>query len=245
MDTIENKPDERNEPAGATFNLTDPYEKPLDTAAPIGETSNQEAETQPEQTGATPVVSDNADHFSMDEGSDETVPPPIPVEMKESLDDYIDEELAANVKALVEKVASLESNLQQEKTKTRAAAQSAAKVGEFAGVWDSEIGKYGEVLSGDDAKDRIRDAMGILRAGYKASQMDIPTDTSLFEKAVSSEYGASMVEAREKEITEQVEKRQNQFVSRAAATTPIRERPEEVAAKAVHRMMVDRGMYES
>ena len=245
MDTIDKQPEERNEPPRATFNLTDPYEKPLDMTASVEETPDQEAETQPEPQVATPVVADNTDHSSTDEGDDETIPLPIPVEMKEALDDYIDEDLAASVKALVDKVASLESNLQQEKTKTRAAAKSAAAVDEFAGVWDSEIGKYGEVLTGDDAKDRIRGAMDVLRAGYKASQIDLPADTTLFQKAVSSEYGASMVEAREKEITEQVEKRQTQFVSRAATTTPTRERPEATATKAVHRLMVDRGLYES
>ena len=248
MDTTDKQPEERNENKGPTFDLKDPYEKPLDTYSPAEETDSQEAPEEPEKTEpqvAAPVVPETTDNTSVDEGDDETIPSHIPIEMKEALGDYIDEDLAANVRALVDKVASLETDLQKERSRATAAKKTAVEADKFAGIWDSENGKFGGVLSGDDAKDRIRGAMNVLRAGYKASQVDTPADTTLFEKAVSSEYGSSMVEAREKQITEQVEKRQNQFVSRAATTAPVNQSPEETAAKAVHRLMVDRGLYES
>jgi len=58
------------------------------------------------------------------------------------------------------------------------------------------------------------------------------------------EFGASMVEAREQQILDRVQSRQNQFVSRAQTTgkSAINERPEDRAARAVARMMADRGI---
>jgi hypothetical protein len=64
----------------------------------------------------------------------------------------------------------------------------------------------------------------------------------LFNKAVTSEFGASMVAAREKEITDQMSKRQSQFVSRANSGAQAVERPEDRAARAVARIMADRGI---
>ena len=103
---------ERNETPVATFNHQDPYEVPLldETPAP--------AETPPAEAEAAAPVAENKSSVSTDAG-DETIPSIIPVEMKESLTDYIDEDLAASVKTLVEKVNSLESALQQERRKAK------------------------------------------------------------------------------------------------------------------------------
>ena len=210
---------ERNETPVATFNHQDPYEVPLldETPAP--------AETPPAEAETAAPVAENKSSVPTDAG-DETIPPIIPVEMKESLTDYIDEDLAASVKTLVEKVNSLESALQQERRKAKEVIRENETSGRFSGLWDTESGKFSEVLE----------------AGYKASGAAVPELTDLFKRAVTSEFGTSMVEAREKQINDQVSRRQSQFVSRANSGAQASERPEDRAARAVARMMADRGI---
>lgn len=238
MDMTENNPQERNQKPSATFDHKDPYSVRLDAPAePAAEESTEPAVTPEPVVPAAPSI-----NSSVDDASDEEIPPAIPIEMKETLGDYIDEDLATNVKALVDKVANLESQLRTERQRASAAKETASKADQFSGIWNSESGKYGDVLASESAKGRVQGAIEVLRAGYKASGMDVPAEAALFEKAVSSEFGASMVEAREKAITEKVEARQSQFVSRGATNNAINERPEERAAKAVHRAMQEKGL---
>ena len=63
----------------------------------------------------------------------------------------------------------------------------------FASVWESESGKYGDVLKADDAQSRITDAIDTIRVGYEAKGKDVPDDTALFEKAVSMELRMRIV----------------------------------------------------
>ena len=242
MDTTENNPQERNEKPRATFDHKDPYSVRLGDSAPADPQPEAETTTEPVSTPEPVVPAEPSINSSVDEASDEEIPPAIPIEMKESLGDYIDEELATNVRALVDKVASLETQLKTERARASVAKETAVKADQFSGVWNSESGKYGDVLASESAKGRVQGAVEVLRAGYKASGIDVPAEAALFEKAVSSEFSASMVEAREKAITEKVEARQNQFVSRGATTAAMNERPEDRAAKAVHRAMQEKGL---
>lgn len=226
---------ERNETPRATFGHRDPYETPLTDETPHESESPPQTESEPE--APAPVEPNTS---SADEGDE--LPPTIPVEMKEALSDYIDEDLAASVKALVDKVAGLESQLQEEKAKTKKATVAAETADKFASIWESERGKYGDVLESDDAKGRMSDAIDTIRSGYEASGKGVPDDTALFQKAVSMEFGASMVEAREQEILDRVQNRQKQFVSRAQTSGRVNERPEDRAARAVARLMADRGI---
>ena len=228
--------EERNETARATFAHRDPYETPLTDETPAEPETPPQAE--PEPQAQAPITTDDS---STDEGDE--LPPTNPVEMKEALSDYIDEDLAASVKALVDKVAGLETQLQQEKANVKKAAAAAETADKFASVWETERGKYGDVLESDDAKGRMSDAMDTIRGGYEAMGKGVPDDSVLFQKAVSMEFGASMVEAREQEILDRVQNRQKQFVSRAQTTgTRANERPEDRAARAVARLMADRGI---
>jgi hypothetical protein len=239
MDMTENNPEERNEKPGATFDHKDPY------AVRLGSTPPPEPESQPEpdMTEQKPAPEHTESTPSVDVVSDDPDPQPIiPIEMKEALGEYIDEDLAANVKALVDKVATLETELHKERSQAKVVKKTAEKADQFSDLWTSEAEKYGEVLATDNAKDRVADAMSVLRAGYKASGMNLPAETDLFQKAVTSEFGASMVEAREKEITDRVEARKGQFVSRGATTAARNERPEDRAARAVHRQMQEKGL---
>ncbi len=239
MDMTEKNPQERNEKPGATFDHKDPY------AVRLGSTPPPEPESQPEpdMTEQAPAPEHTESTPSVDETGDEHAPPAaIPIEMKETLGEYIDEDLAANVKALVDKVATLETQLHEERSRAKVAQKTAEKADQFSVLWNSEAEKYGEVLATDNAKDRVADAMSVLRAGYKASGMESPAEAALFQKAVTSEFGASMVEAREKEITDKVEARKSQFVSRGATTAATNERPEDRAARAVHRQMQEKGL---
>jgi hypothetical protein len=226
---------ERNETPVATFNHQDPYEVPLldETPAP--------AETPPAEAETAAPVAENKSSVPTDAG-DETIPPIIPVEMKESLTDYIDEDLAASVKTLVEKVNSLESALQQERRKAKEVIRENETSGRFSGLWDTESGKFSEVLADPSARSRVQESFAVLEAGYKASGAAVPELTDLFKRAVTSEFGTSMVEAREKQINDQVSRRQSQFVSRANSGAQASERPEDRAARAVARMMADRGI---
>lgn len=226
---------ERNETPRATFGHRDPYETPLTDETP--HESESPSQTEPEPQAPTPVEPNTS---SADEGDE--LPPTIPVEMKEALSDYIDEDLAASVKALVDKVAGLETQLQEERAKTKKATVAAETADKFASVWESERGKYGDVLESDDAKGRMSDAIDTIRSGYEASGKGVPDDAVLFQKAVSMEFGASMVEAREQEILDRVQNRQKQFVSRAQTSGRVNERPEDRAARAVARLMADRGI---
>lgn len=227
---------ESNEAPRATFNHQDPYETPLvdETPAPA-ETPSPEPEPAPEQAPA-----DNEPVSSADD-DDENIPS-IPVEMKENFADYIDEDLATSVKALADKVNSLESALQQERRKAKEVSRAAETADKFSGLWDSESGKFADVLAEPDSRARVQESFKVLEAGYKASGSAVPAPADLFHRAVTSEFGASMVEAREKEITDQVSKRQSQFVSRANSGAQATERPEDRAARAVARMMADRGI---
>jgi len=229
---------ERNEGPRATFNHQDPYEVPLIDGTPApAETPHSEPEPEPHKATAP---ADNESTASAD-ADDETIPS-IPVEMKEALTDYIDEDLAANVKALVEKVNFLESSLQQERRKTKEVSRAAETADKFSGLWDSESGQFADVLADPSARSRVEESFKILEAGYKTAGAALPAPADLFQKAVSSEFGSSMVEAREKEITERVSQRQSQFVSRANSGAQATERPEDRAARAVARMMADRGI---
>ena len=82
--------------------------------------------------------------------------------------------------------------------------------------------------------------------GFNPPSLDDRLAVSLnpfFQKAVSMEFGASMVEAREQQILDRVQSRQKQFVSRAQTSGRIQERPEDRAARAVARLMADRGIH--
>ena len=226
---------ERNENPGATFAHRDPYETPLVDEAPVEPETPSQPVSEPE--AQAPVTTNDS---SADEGDE--LPPSTPVEMKEALSEYIDEDLAASVKALVDKVAGLESQLQQEKAKVKKATVAAETADKFASVWESERGKYEGVLESDDAKGRVSDAMNTIRSGYEASGKGVPDDAVIFQKAVSMEFGASMVEAREEQILDRVQNRQKQFVSRAQTSGRANERPEDRAARAVARLMADRGI---
>ena len=228
---------ESNEEPRATFNHQDPYETPLidETPAP--------AETHPSEPEPEPVkATAPADNESTASAEDDETVPSIAVEMKEALTDYIDEDLAANVKTLVEKVNSLESALQQERRKAKEVSRAVQTADKFSALWDSESGKFADVLADPSARSRVEDSFKILEAGYKTAGSALPAPADLFTKAVTSEFGASMVEAREKEITERVSQRQSQFVSRANSGAQATERPEDRAARAVARMMADRGI---
>lgn len=225
--------DERNETPRPSFSHRDPYESRLENEAPPqSEAPSQEDSPEPE----APAAEDS----SIDEG--EELPPTIPIEMKEALSDYIDEDLAASVKALVEKVTGLEEQIREERSKIKEVAKAEKTADKFADLWNAESGKYGDVLASDDAKARISDAMNTIRAGFEVNGKGIPDDSVLFSKAVSMEFGASMVEAREQQILDRVQSRQKQFVSRAQTSGRIQERPEERAARAVARLMADRGI---
>jgi hypothetical protein len=233
MDMTESD-NERNEMPRPSFSHQDPYENPIEDEAPQqSEAPSQEDNPEPE----SPVAEDS----SIDEGDE--LPPTIPIEMKEALSEYIDEDLAASVKALVEKVAGLEEQLHQERSKSKKATVAAKTADKFADLWNAESGKYGEILASDDAKGRISDAMKTIRSGFEANGKGIPDDAVLFSKAVSMEFGASMVEAREQQILDRVQSRQKQFVSRAQTSGRIQERPEDRAARAVARLMADRGIH--
>lgn len=227
---------ESNEAPRATFNHQDPYETPLvdETPAPA-ETPSPEPTSAPEQAPA-----DNESVPSTDD--DEESIPSIPVEMKENFADYIDEDLATSVKALADKVNSLESALQKERRKAKEVSRAVETADRFSGLWDSESGKFPGVLEDPSARARVQESFKVLEAGYKASGSAAPGAADLFHRAVTGEFGASMVEAREKEITDQVSKRQSQFVSRANSGAQATERPEDRAARAVARMMADRGI---
>ena len=228
---------ESNEPKGASFDHQDPYEVRLEDEAPAEETPVEEAPV----SETPPPVSDNPPDSVVYEG--EPAPPPSnPITMKESLNDYLDEELASSVKALVDKVGQLEAELQQEKGRAKEAKKVVEATGKFDGLWETESAKYGETLKGGEAKSRVRDAMEMLRAGMKATGKSVPSEAELFSKAVSAEYGASMVDAREEELMNRVAERKSQFVSRANTGARVGERPEDRAARAVARLMSDRGI---
>ena len=233
MDMTESD-NERNETPRPSFSHRDPYENPIEDETP------HESEAPPQENSPEPEAP-AAEDSSTDEGDE--LPPTIPVEMKEALSDYIDEDLAASVKALVDKVAGLESQLQQERTKAKKATVAVQTADKFADLWSAESGKYGDVLASDDAKGRISDAIDTIRNGFEASGKGVPNDSVLFQKAVSMEFGASMVEAREQQILDRVQSRQKQFVSRAQTSGRIQERPEDRAARAVARLMADRGIH--
>ena len=227
--------EERNETPRATFAHQDPYETPLTDAAPAE--SEAAPEPEPEPKAEAPVTTDESSTVEGDE-----LPPMTPVEMKEALSDYIDEDLATSVKALVEKVAGLEGQLREEKAKAKKATVAAKTADRFDVLWSTESGKFGDVLKADDAKSRVSDVVNTIRNGYEASGKAVPDDAALFQKAVSMEFGASMVEAREQELLDKVQNRQKQFVSRAQTTGRTNERPEDRAARAVARLMADRGI---
>jgi hypothetical protein len=220
---------EGNETRVATFNHQDPYEVSL-----LDEPSTEEPPVNAEPPVSNELISPSDD--------DDEIIPSIPVEMKESLSEYIDEDLAASVKSLIEKVTSLESALHTERRKTKAVSRASETADKFTGLWNTESVKFSGVLEDPSARSRVEQSFKVLEAGYKASGTAVPSMADLFNKAVTSEFGASMVAAREKEITDQMSKRQSQFVSRANSGAQAVERPEDRAARAVARIMADRGI---
>ena len=133
---------EGNETRVATFNHQDPYEVSL-----LDEPSTEEPPVNAEPPVSNELISPSDD--------DDEIIPSIPVEMKESLSEYIDEDLAASVKSLIEKVTSLESALHTERRKTKAVSRASETADKFTGLWNTESVKFSGVLEDPSARSRV------------------------------------------------------------------------------------------
>jgi len=180
-----------------------------------------------------------------DEHSDPVVPSsvPEPEPFKVSLgkiEDYLDADLAKTVSGVFEQMSQKISDLE-----TKLNERPAEVPKEDSGMFVA----HSELFGTDDPspeeeqnRGRIREQIGILKAGYKSAGKKSPSAQVLFEKALRSEFPDAAIDKDRKQFTTKVKNRERQIMarpsSRAGESVSARDR----AAQAVAQRMRDLGI---
>jgi len=155
------------------------------------------------------------------------------VEMK-SVDDYIDEDLASVVSKLMVEINSLKSAKRQQ--------EGTAKVDDLV----SSLGDdWAPVFKDKANRAKLETAIGVLRVGYERSNVPVPDEQEIIQKALRSEFADIKSGIEKEEVQSKVDDRRSQMISRASGRRSDSLSPKESAMKSVHQIMVDRGLYNS
>ena len=163
-------------------------------------------------------------------------------------DDAFDPTSAKAIKALSAELNRMRSEL--------AAVGSKAENVEYENSMSEISAKFPEVLGKGktneldpsseyvDNRARLLEEVEVLRAGYKASRKQTPTDTALFEKAFRSVFGTKIFEIERERFKKKVNKREKQFIARATNNRVSSKQGRDKAISGVAAMMRDRGLLE-
>lgn len=154
------------------------------------------------------------------------------------IEDYLDEELAGVVQTLKDQVVSLRRQLDEFADRERKTADQKRS----DDLIKSHAGEYSAFLEDQPAKDRVFNAMSVLKAGYEAVGQTAPDEATLLRRALRQEFGDSVVESQQKKISDSVKKRESQIISRGAANLRGEGSPADRAAQAVRRRMAEKGL---
>lgn len=159
--------------------------------------------------------------------------PKPPVEMK-SVDDYIDEDLASVVSKLMVEINSLKTEKRNQ--------EGSAKVDDLV----SNLGDdWAPVFKDKANRAKLETAIGVLRVGYERSNVPVPDEQEIVQKALRSEFADIKSNIEREEVQSKVDERKSQMISRASGRRSDSLSPKESAMKSVHQIMVDRGLYNS
>ena len=167
------------------------------------------------------------------EPAPEQVSEPSVSSMKK-IGDYLDEDLAGVVSNLVQEIDRLKSE--------RQTVSQAAKVDELVSSLGDE---WQPVFRDKSNRAKLKTAIDVMTQGYKRSNIPLPDEGELVQKALRMEFGG-VKETIEQEATEaKVEDRKSQMISRASGRRTDSLSPKESALRAVHKIMAERGIYNS
>jgi len=223
--TEQNNEENENKP----FDITDPSERVREIIS--GDT---------EQSGHDPGDESDHENKSPETSIDEAPASPEPkaeekpaISMK-SMTDYLDEDLAGVVSNLVKEIDRL-------KSETTKVSQS-AKVDELV----SSLGDEWQPVFRDKAnRAKLDTAIQVLKTGYQQSGVTVPSEGDIVQKALRAEFG-EVKQSIEQENTEaKVAERKSQMIARASGRRSDSLSPKESALKSVHKIMVERGLYNS
>jgi hypothetical protein len=184
------------------------------------------------------------EHQEVPEVKDETaevpsapeVDPPDPQEPSsmKSVGDYIDEDLAAVVKDLSAEITRLKSAATKQKTQS----QSDQIIDGLGEDWAS-------VFADSANREKLSTAIAVLRVGYEQSKIPVPDEQELVGKALRSEFADIKNNLDQEAVDQKVDKRKSQMISRGSGQRSASHTPKETAMRSVHKMMIDRGLYNS
>lgn len=151
-----------------------------------------------------------------------------------SLSDYLDEDLAGVVSSLVKEIESLKSERQR--------VSDAAKVDDLV----SSLGEEWQPVFRDKGnRAKLNTAIQVIKTGYKRSNLPVPDEQEIVQKALRAEFG-DVKESIEQEATAaKIESRKSQMISRASGRRTDSLSPKESAMREVHKIMAQRGLYNS
>lgn len=201
-----------------------------------------------------PVVDDHSDpgtdepvdadeHSGDDDKSGGEESKAEPIEFGD-LDDYIDSDLAKAVKGLFEKMSG-EIQTLREQVKNQPTAASQGRVDRTSSMFAGH-----EELFGSDApspaqtknRERIREQMDILKAGYKSAGKKTPSTQELFDKVLRSEFSDEVLKQERSQFVNKVRNREQQIISRPSARTGDSTSARQRAEQAVQQRMRELGL---
>jgi len=153
--------------------------------------------------------------------------------MKET-NDYIDEDLASVVKSLVGEISRLKSQASQ--------ASQSKKADELVMGLSEE---WAPVFKEKANRERLETAVSILRKGYEQSEIPVPDEQEIIQKALRSEFADVKENIEQEQVDTKVRARESQMISRASGRQGRELSPKESAQRSVHKLMIDRGLYNS
>tara|TARA_X000001382_G_scaffold130796_1_gene126997 strand:+ start:5532 stop:6203 length:672 start_codon:yes stop_codon:yes gene_type:complete len=151
-----------------------------------------------------------------------------------SVDQYIDEDLAAVVGRLQLEI----SQLQSEKKKQGDTAKIDDLVTSLGDEWDS-------VFKDKANREKLGTAISVMKAGYKQSNIPVPDEQEIVQKALRAEFADIKSNIERGEVQSKVDDRKSQMISRASGRRTDSLSPTESATRSVHKLMIDRGLYNS
>jgi hypothetical protein len=159
-----------------------------------------------------------------------------------NIDEYLDSDLAKAVKGLLEKMSG-EIQTLREQVKNQPVAPAAT-----APARDS-IFSDNEELFGSDApspaqmrnRNRVREQMDILKAGYKSAGKTVPSSQELFNKAFRAEFAEESLNKERSQFVNKVRNREQQIISRPSSRSSTAGNARSRAVDAVQRRLREMG----
>tara|TARA_R110000868_G_scaffold37036_2_gene131055 strand:+ start:3729 stop:4394 length:666 start_codon:yes stop_codon:yes gene_type:complete len=161
-------------------------------------------------------------------------PTPQPDSLMKSVDEYIDEDLASVVTKLVGEINALKSE--------KADRGASAKVDDLV----TNLGEEWAPVFQDKAnREKLKAAISILKVGYERSNVPVPDEQEIIQKALRSEFADLKTNIEREGIQSKIDDRKSQMISRASGRRSDSLSPKETAMRSVHKLMIDRGLYNS